>query len=61
MRLALSGDGTNHKSMRLKSLALVAVVVVLAVAGSNCICIDYFNPPMQWYNYGCNALSNVTI
>lgn len=47
--------------MRLKSLALVAMISVLAVAGSNCICIDYFHPPMQWYNYSYDPAPNVTI
>lgn len=62
VRLALSGDGTYHNSMRLKSLALAMMVVLPGVTVSNCcLCIDYFAPPMQWYNYSCNASPNVTI
>ncbi len=52
----------NCYIMRLKSLAFALSIVVLAVASSNCcLCIDYFAPPMKWYNYSCNAAPNVTI
>ncbi len=47
--------------MRLKSLVLAMTVMLLGVACSNCLCIDYFAPPMQWHNYSCNASPNVTI
>jgi hypothetical protein len=47
--------------MRLKSQAFIIALAVLAVASSNCICINYFNPPMQWYNYSYDPAPNVTI
>lgn len=44
-----------------QKLILVIVSLSLFVACSNCLCIDYFAPPMQWHNYSCNASPNVTI
>lgn len=47
--------------MRFNLTLLVLSIIIVAIVASNCLCIDYFRPPMQWYNYSFDPEENVTI
>jgi hypothetical protein len=47
--------------MRLKGLVAVLAIVVLAVACSNCCCLEILPRPMYWYNNSTDIASNITI
>src|SRR5512138_2483854 len=47
--------------MRYYLILLVLSIIAFAVIFTNCLCVDYFNPPMQWYNYSYEPAENVTV
>ena len=47
--------------MQFRGTLIILAIITIAVASSNCLCIDYISPPMEWYNYSYEPAKNVTI